>query len=908
MNPAILNEKRCARPSIPGSKRQTMPLSKVSFQVPASVEETGTLVELNPSTAQRSAIGIISSLLTGGEGDGWRCKMEAISIPEPGTKARLWPQLQDSEGTGMVFSLIPFPLYFLGNQYWHEIKEESIGPHIVSHPVWLSSEFSKSESLRNADDSPLSPSELPRPCDHCGIISNSIPRFFSSMFLAMRRRGGCRLVKRKIQTKFEIQAAESGGSEVPLYEEFPRTPARCEPKDPASPSGLRSWDPACGCRSISDHLVKETGTNAAIAYSLPSSSHLLRRRQTEQIGGVKMWKWKSLSHPDRSSSTPKNFYRGNLVAATESRPRCLVASLFWNGTVHVSQYSPLGVRIYERCHRGFFPGEGKDAEGEVELERGDGRVAVDSDSAALMAMKRLWSSPRKAATVVMAIDSVSRFLFSQCSDHPYRNNPGGICAFCLQEKLGKLVSSSKSNPFYPIVAAAAAPSSSSSSPSFRSEGAGVGGLAAPVNTHRARMVPFLAHKQKKVMSATSVSVPHADDPGSLVLKRSRSVAVPRHFSYAGDDSPRKKSFWSFLHLSRRRMARERETNLKEKPAGATGDGGAGYAASAKGGETVRRDLAGGAEEGTESPNSSQASSSFGRKVARSRSVGCGSRSFSGDFLERISTGFGDCTLRRVESQRESKPKIVLHRVAAEERIKERVKCGGIFGGFGMISSSSSYWLSDDFNGRISGPHGRSKSWTWAFASPMRAFRPSKPSSYIADKDADGRAAPTAGPNIDASPSLLATYFLLRASLHHRLGTSRYGQKPEISDYGRRHYYQFQGFSLQKDKKCDGDNRFQRRPLFIFLTLPHNPLLGRKSIPLYQKQREKESYKGLGRPDQDLQEGAWHGLDRGTRREIGWFKSGGENMDEGQLWSKDVHDDVAQVGGLGRGRGMGGFGM
>ncbi|KAF5201129.1 Myristoylated alanine-rich c-kinase, partial [Thalictrum thalictroides] len=45
---------------------------------------------------------------------------------------------------------------------------------------------------------------------------------------------------------------------------------------------------------------------------------------------------------------------------------------------------------------------------------------------------------------------------------------------------------------------------------------------------------------------------------------------------------------------------------------------------------------------------------FGRKVARSRSVGCGSRSFSGDLLERISTGFGDCTLRRVESQREAK--------------------------------------------------------------------------------------------------------------------------------------------------------------------------------------------------------------------------------------------------------------
>ncbi|KAL4277927.1 hypothetical protein GQ457_03G002210 [Hibiscus cannabinus] len=46
------------------------------------------------------------------------------------------------------------------------------------------------------------------------------------------------------------------------------------------------------------------------------------------------------------------------------------------------------------------------------------------------------------------------------------------------------------------------------------------------------------------------------------------------------------------------------------------------------------------------------------KVSRSRSVGCGIRSFSGDLFESISTGFGDCTLRRVESQKESKPKAV----------------------------------------------------------------------------------------------------------------------------------------------------------------------------------------------------------------------------------------------------------
>ncbi|CAN1125960.1 hypothetical protein LINPERHAP2_LOCUS3157 [Linum perenne] len=68
----------------------------------------------------------------------------------------------------------------------------------------------------------------------------------------------------------------------------------------------------------------------------------------------------------------------------------------------------------------------------------------------------------------------------------------------------------------------------------------------------------------------------------------------------------------------------------------------------------------GEEEEEESPDNSQATadsvsnSSFERKVLRSRSIGCGcgSKSFSGDLFEKLSTGFGDCKLRRVESQRE----------------------------------------------------------------------------------------------------------------------------------------------------------------------------------------------------------------------------------------------------------------
>ncbi|XP_077250118.1 uncharacterized protein LOC143889701 [Tasmannia lanceolata] len=307
----------------------------------------------------------------------------------------------------------------------------------------------------------------------------------------------------------------------------------------------------------------------------------------------------------------------------------------------------------------------------------------------------------------------------QCSDHPYRNNPGGICAFCLQEKLGKLVSSSKSNTSFPR------PSSSSSSPSFISEG-GTSALPPPPppplypnHPHRAK-IPFLVpHHKKKIMSSYS-------GEANLSLKRSKSLAVARHLASESDDSPRKKGFWSFLHLSTKRKNPNKSTNSNNK------------------GLEERRDSC--AEEIEESPNSSHGSS-FGRKVARSRSVGCGSRSFSGDFLERISTGFGDCTLRRVESQREAKqhqPKIVLHR--SDEGVRENVKCGGIFGMISSSSSSSSsLWLSDDLNraGRISTPHSRSKSWGWAFASPMRAFRPSssKPSyitaSVAGEKDGGG---------------------------------------------------------------------------------------------------------------------------------------------------------------------------
>ncbi|KAL5782271.1 hypothetical protein ACOSP7_007300 [Xanthoceras sorbifolium] len=425
----------------------------------------------------------------------------------------------------------------------------------------------------------------------------------------------------------------------------------------------------------------------------------------------------------------------------------------------------------------------------------------------------------------------------QCSDHPYRNNPGGICAFCLQEKLGKLVSSS-----FPLPIRGS--SSSSSSPSFRSDIGGVGsgvasnGVASSASsslslslsvrpnttaksrsvdngndhrhyrendTRRARIPFLLAKKKKKIMVASSSS--SADRAADIVFKRSKSTTTPRrgtHFLDAdGEDfSPRKRGgFWSFLYLSSSSSSRSSSnttnttttkklekmttltttaTNGSHSHVNKSKDRCLGSSLSKKGHDIVIEE--------DDSPNSQAtgSASSFERKVSRSRSVGCGSRSFSGDFFERISTGFGDCTLRRVESQREGKPKVNNAAAAASSNMKERVKCGGIFGGFIMTSSSSSsssssYWVSssaDDqhqhhhhhqhhhVNGKSTagvsssssaGPlaHGRSKSWGWAFASPMRAFtKSSNPKDGKRDHIIREAANKKTTPNLEAIPSLL----------------------------------------------------------------------------------------------------------------------------------------------------------
>lgn len=269
-----------------------------------------------------------------------------------------------------------------------------------------------------------------------------------------------------------------------------------------------------------------------------------------------------------------------------------------------------------------------------------------------------------------------------------------------------------------------------------------------------------------------------------MFKRSKSTATPRrgggmHFMDAdnvdGFNSPHKRGFWSFLYLQKHsHSSSSTRKNIRDISSNSMG-----ASASAVGSfpqvQRSRQDKDTIVVEENESP----CHASFDRKVSRSRSVGCGSRSFSGDFFERISTGFGDCTLRRVESQREGKSKVSgMRGNGGQDCIKERVRCGGLFSGFMITSSSSSsssssYWVASNPNeGTTAGnvnaagkmtstggagagagqnqqhSHGRSKSWGWALASPMRAF--SKPSSTKREASNKNQT-----PNLAAIPSLLS---------------------------------------------------------------------------------------------------------------------------------------------------------
>lgn len=376
-----------------------------------------------------------------------------------------------------------------------------------------------------------------------------------------------------------------------------------------------------------------------------------------------------------------------------------------------------------------------------------------------------------------------------CTDHPYRNNLGGICAFCLQEKLGKLISSSLPLPMHN------SPSSGSSPVSFTSD---VGSSAHTSNLSRATFsgsganhsprvpnpverdsggrrarIPFLLARRRKKKKKKLPEGPSSCGPPEASLKRSKSGAGPRsgtgrHFLDVLGDSeeeygyiPRTRrgggGFWSFLHLSSSSSSSSKSgtSRREEKPS------------SDSKVETLS------AFEERPNVNSNQFPA-IDRKVSRSRSVGCGSRSFSGDFFERISTGFGDCTLRRVESHREGHSNRTPERVQSQQQQGQKIyKCGGIFGGLMMIAAplaSSSYRVSsstiseDHLNSSrqvrgkpsvlVNGSDSRGRSWNWAFASPMRAFTKSsndakRETSII--RDGSGK---NSAPNLSAIPSLL----------------------------------------------------------------------------------------------------------------------------------------------------------
>lgn len=240
----------------------------------------------------------------------------------------------------------------------------------------------------------------------------------------------------------------------------------------------------------------------------------------------------------------------------------------------------------------------------------------------------------------------------QCTKHTYKNNSpaGGICVFCLQEKLGKLVVSSPFPVSNTTVSFHSSPSSSPSPPSFTS-----------IKKSR---IPFLTTKKKNDPPSSSASFTSKN----IIFHRSKSSVMPRVCGTNFTDSdnmedlstPHKSRFWKFINFSQRHKHKQLVCMKKNEFIAAEDD------------ET-----------------------SVNSKVLRSRSVGCGSRSFSGDF-------FGDCILRRVESHREGK---------SRERVN---KCGGLFSGFSASTRPE-----------VQLGQGRSRSWAWSWAlpSPIVGFRP-----------------------------------------------------------------------------------------------------------------------------------------------------------------------------------------
>ncbi|KAJ0234129.1 Vitellogenin-like protein [Hirschfeldia incana] len=349
----------------------------------------------------------------------------------------------------------------------------------------------------------------------------------------------------------------------------------------------------------------------------------------------------------------------------------------------------------------------------------------------------------------------------QCTTHPYTKNPGGICPLCLQEKLGKLVTSSFPLPKPSHLSASS--SSKSFSPSSTTTSLALSlSSGSNSNNNNNNNLPFLLAKKKSMLAASSSS---SSSSASLIYKRSKSSAA----AYGESLNRKKRSgFWSFLHLysskhqiaaattkkvSHSSVPRNQIDNVKKQTT-----------------ETSNKVVGGGIdvikEEEDESPRNGVGSnkvvvetprngvgsgaggSSLERKVLRSRSVGCGSRSFSGDFFERISNGFGDCALKRIESQREH-TKVISNSGEAADAMSQMVKCGGIFGGFMIMTSSSS---STSASSTVDHHHhklGNKSAWGRAFASPMRAKTTHK-GGTITESSTDK----ITTPNLDSVSSLV----------------------------------------------------------------------------------------------------------------------------------------------------------
>eukprot|EP00252_Welwitschia_mirabilis_P022051 TRINITY_DN5838_c0_g2_i1.p1 TRINITY_DN5838_c0_g2~~TRINITY_DN5838_c0_g2_i1.p1 ORF type:complete len:305 (+),score=103.76 TRINITY_DN5838_c0_g2_i1:678-1592(+) len=233
----------------------------------------------------------------------------------------------------------------------------------------------------------------------------------------------------------------------------------------------------------------------------------------------------------------------------------------------------------------------------------------------------------------------------------------GICSVCLQEKLGKLVFTERESLFQPQ----SRQQSESETLKRHDERNLPDGVAGPCNGRS----KVLLGKSKSVATSSRrvVALQDSANHGPNKKKASSSSASSSSSSSAA-------AIWSFFSFGKKKHQSESRC-----------------------GQADKRDVDG---------------EVCGRLVTRSRSVGFGSRSFSS-----------------AEIYQKAEP-IVVGKKEELENENERqgndhgsVRCGGLFVGFGGMAVSGSD--DDGCEKASSGCHSRSKSWGWAFSSPLRAF-------------------------------------------------------------------------------------------------------------------------------------------------------------------------------------------